>query len=165
MRRLSHRAGFSFLEVMAAAGMVAIFLVGAFTANSRGLYMIRCAKETAGASKILQQRMEQLRAASWIDVTEADSVSELFASAPDARESCNQNSEQVTIAPWPTVGTPVVTKITRSTTGTTTVMTENADLVDQSAVLVTVGVTWKGAGDRTRTRETCTVIANGGLGR
>ena len=127
--------------------------------------MIRCAKETAGASKILQQRMEQLRAASWTDLTDADAAKAIFVAGSDARESCNQNSETVTIAPWPTGGTANVTKITRSTNGSTTVVTENPDLVDQPAVLVTVSVTWKGAGDRTRTRETCTVMANGGLGR
>lgn len=165
MFRLSKQAAFSFLEVMAAAGLVAIFLVGAFTANARGLSMIRSAKETTGASKILQQRMEQLRAASWTEVTDADSVKSFYATAPDAAESCNSFSETVTIAPWPTVAAPSTIRITRSSSGTTTIVSDNVDLVDLPAVLVTTNVTWTGAGNRTRTRETCTVIANGGLGR
>jgi hypothetical protein len=165
MLRRFHLAAFSFLEVMAAAGLVAVFLVGAFTANSRGLSMIRSAKETAGASKILQQRMETLRAASWTEVTDAATLKDFYATAADAGESCNQNFEKVTIAPWPSGVGPSVIQITRSTSGTTTVVSDNPDLVEGAAVMVTVSVSWTGAGNRARTRETCTVIANGGLGR
>jgi Tfp pilus assembly protein PilV len=165
MQRSSHRSGFSFLEVMAAAGLVAIFLAGAFTANARGLSMIRCAKETNGASKILQQRMEQLRSASWTEVTDAATVQGIYATAPDAWESCNQMAESLTIAPWPAVAGASTIQITRSSAGTATIVTDNEDLVDGPAVLVTTRVSWTGVGNRNRTRETCTVIANGGLGR
>ena len=165
MPRRPNQAAFSFLEVIAAAGLVAIFLVGAFTANSRGLYMIRCAKETGGASKILQQRMEQLRAASWTEVTDAATVQAIYATAPDAQDSCNKLVETVTLAPWPAVASPSTIQITRTAGGTSTIVSDNEDLVDLPAVLVTTRVSWTGTGKRTRVRETCTVIANGGLGR
>jgi hypothetical protein len=165
MHRSSPDAAFSFLEIMAAAGIVAIFLVGAFTANSRGLYMIRCAKETAGAGKILQQRMEQLRAADWPEVTDAATVQSYYATAPDAIANCNQLTETVTLVPWPVVAGAIAMKITRSATGTVTLVSDNTALVDGAGVLVTTRVSWTGAGNRTRVRETCTVIANGGLGR
>jgi hypothetical protein len=165
MLRNSRLAAFSFLEVLSDAGMVAIFLVGAFTTNSRGIALIRAAKETGGASKILQQRMENLRAASWAEVTDAATLRDMYAVAPDASGSCNQLAETLTIAPWPTVASPSTIQITRSTAGTASIVTDNPDLVDGNAVLVTARITWTGAGNRTRIRETCTVIANGGLGR
>jgi hypothetical protein len=165
MHRSSRLAAFSFLEVMAAAGLVAIFLAGAFTSNAHGLSMIRSAKETNGASKILQQRMEQLRSASWTEVTDAATVQGIYATAADASESCNQMAELVTIAPWPVVGGASTIQIARSSGGTATIVTDNDALVDGPAVLVTTRVSWTGAGKRSRARETCTVIANGGLGR
>lgn len=165
MHRSSDQSAFSFLEVMAAAGLVAIFLVGAFTANARGMYMLRCAKETGGASKVLQQRMEQLRACSWTEVTDAATLQAIYATAPDSWESCNKLSETLTIAPWPTVTGPSTITVTRSSSGVAAIAADNDALVDGPAVLVTTRISWTGTGNRTRTRETCTVIANGGLGR
>jgi hypothetical protein len=144
---------------------VAIFLTGAFTANSRGLYMIRCAQENAAASKILQQRMEQLRSASWTEITDADSVKAFYVNAPDAADGCKQNSETVTLSAWPAVGGVGITRIQRATNGGLTVPVVEPNLADQPAVLVTTRVTWAGVGGRSRIRETATVIANGGIGR
>jgi len=165
MHRSSHEAAFSFLEVIAAAGLVGVFLVGAFTANARGLSMIRSAKETGGASEVLQQRMEQLRSCSWTEVTNAATLRDLYATASDSSASCNQLSESLTLVPWPVVGGATKLTITRSTSGITAITTDNVALVDGDAVLVTTQVSWTGGGNRTRIRETCTVIANGGLGR
>jgi len=164
MLRHSNTAAFSFIEVIAAGAAVAIFLAGAFTVNSRGIYMIRCAKETNGASKILQQRMETLRAASWVEVTDAATLQGLYANQPDSSASCNNLAETLIIGPYPVVVGASTIQISRSAAGVTTIDSDNPNLVDGQAVLVTTRVTWTGTGNRTRTRETCTVVANGGLG-
>jgi hypothetical protein len=73
-------------------------------------------------------------------------------------------SEQVTISAWPrAAGTNLV--IARSATGTGTIVSDNPTLTDGNAVLLILRVSWTGAGNRPRVRETATVIANGGMGR
>lgn len=148
---------------MAAAMLVAVFLSGAFYANSRGMNMLRCSKETIRASKILQERLETIRTANWTEVTDSATIRGFYDSAPT---SCALNgvSEKITLSAWPPAAVPPI-QITRSTAGTTAIVTENLDLDDQPAVLATVQVSWKSANNRVRMRETATVIANGGLGR
>jgi hypothetical protein len=164
MLRRSHTAAFSFIEIIAAGAAITIFLAGAFAVNSRCIYMIRCAKETNGASKILQQRMETLRAKSWAEVTDAATLNGVYATGPDASDSCNNLSETMTVGSYPAVVGAAVIQISRSTAGVTTTVSDNPNLVDGSAVLITTRVTWTGTGNRSRVRETCTVVANGGLG-
>ena len=155
--------GFTLVDVMAAAMLVAVFLSGAFYANSRGLNMLRCSKETIHASKVLQERLETIRTANWTEVTDSATIRAFYDSAPTGC-ALNGRSEKITLTPWPPAAvTPLV--VTRGTTGLTAIVTDNDDLVDQYAILATVQVSWKSANNRVRTRETATVIANGGLGR
>lgn len=148
---------------MAASMLVAVFLSGAFYANSRGLNMLRCSKETVQASKVLQERLETVRTANWTEVTDAETIRDFYNAAPT---DCVLNgiTEKITLSPWPaTAVTPTV--ITRSSVGAAAIVTDNVDLVDRFAILATVQVSWKSVNNRVRTRETATVIANGGLGR
>lgn len=156
---------FTFVDVMGAALLTAVFLCGAFLANSRGLNMLRTSRETAISSKILQERMEQLRGFTWTDITDSDILRTNFGTATDSASGLAPTlSETLTVTSWPTAGTAI--KITRSTTGVIALVTDNVDLVDGAdAVLVTVRADWIGANNRNRSRETCTIMANGGLGR
>lgn len=165
LRRTAARmeSAFTFIEVMGAALLVGVFLSGAFYANSRALDMLRASRETAVASKILQERMEKLRGATWASVTDSATLKEMYATGTSADNGLSTVAETVTVSAWPTATTPI--QITRSGTSAATLVCDNPDLVDGSAVLVTTRVTWTTAGPRNRARETCTVIANGGLGR
>ncbi len=160
---------FSFLEVMGAIMVVALFLSGTFVANSRALGMLRASKETITASKLLQERMEQLRMLNWAEITDASSIQDLFATQTNSASLFTGESESVTISKWPlTSGTTSSTsiKVNRAANGTVTLVSDNADLVDGTpTVRVDVSVTWPGTpGNRTRIRETSTIVANGGLG-
>lgn len=164
----THRAlerGFTFLDVMGAAMIVALFLSGVFYGNSRVLNMLRASKETIIASKILQQRMEQMRGSNWSEITDAPTLYDIYTTAPDAAVGLNSVTEILTVSAYPSVsGTNI--KITRSTAGLTTIATDNPDLVDGSAVRVDARVTWSGTpGGITRVREMSTVMSTGGLGR
>ena len=154
---------FTFVEVMGAAMLVAVFLSGAFYANSRGLNMLRASRETAIASKVLQERMEVLRGTNWADITDASSIQAIYATGTNADKGLAPVAETVTISAWPTATTSI--QISRSTAGTATIVSDNVSLIDgATALLVTTRVSWTGAGARPRARETSTVIANGGLG-
>ena len=162
-RRRKRRRAFTIIEVAVAIVLVSVFFAGAFYSNSRGLTMLRSSKETLAASKTLQERIERLRGASWTEVTDADTLRGIYAIAPSTN-SLGSLAEKVTISPWPPVaGNSLV--VTRSSAGAAAISSDNDTLVDGNAVLVTIQVTWVGAGSRPRLRETATVIANGGLGR
>jgi hypothetical protein len=116
------------------------------------------------ASKVLQQRLEQVRTANWVDVTDSAALQTLFAAAADGAAELPGESEIFTVTAWPSGAGPSI-QITRAAGGTMTVVTDNPDLVDTPAVRVDVRTTWTGnPKKRTRVRETSTVVANGGLG-
>lgn len=164
--RASER-GFTFIDLMAAVGIVALGFAGIFYANSQSLNMLRASKETVNASKVLQQRMEQMRTLNWAEITDTGSVQAIYRTPADAAVLLTNPVETVTISAFPPPGTPPATiQVQRAANGTVSQISDNPDLVDgYPAVRVDVRLTWKGTPHgRTRTRETSTVVANGGLG-
>src|SRR5258708_39058439 len=63
--------GFTLTEAVVAAAISAVFLSSLFTINLASMETIRSAKESTGASQVLQQRMESMRIANWHEVTDA----------------------------------------------------------------------------------------------
>jgi len=158
--------GFTFIDLMAAVGVVAIGFAGIFYSNSRALNMLRASKETVTASKMLQQRMELVRLQDWAEVTDVASVQTLMGTAADASGLLTNPVETITVSPFPPSAGAATIQVQRAANGTVTQISDNPNLVDgNSAVRVDVRVTWTGTPNgRTRLRETSTVVANGGLG-
>jgi hypothetical protein len=159
---------------MAAVLVIGLAFAGLFVANSRGMGMLKSAKQAAVASKCLQQRIEQVRNYNWTQVTDAAAMQDLYSAPPLPSAELPGFSEQVTISaftPTTTSGNPSPDKappylqITRSSSGTVTLVSDNPNLDSGNTIRVDVQITWPGPGGRARLRETSVVIANGGLGR
>jgi Tfp pilus assembly protein PilE len=171
-RRLQQ--GFSLVDVLVALLIIGVGLATLFAANSRAMSMLRSAKQAAVASKCLQQRIEQIRNYNWTQVTDAQSMQDLYAVPPLPSIELPGFSEQViisqytpallqnTAAPAPS---PPYLQITRANDGTVALVSDNTALVNGPSVRVDVQITWPGAIGATRMRETSVIIANGGIGR
>lgn len=169
----SHRHAFSLIEVLGAVVVIGLGLTTLFAANSRAMGMLRSAKQAAVASKCLQQRIEQIRNYNWTQVTDAQSMQDLYGVPPLPSIELPGFSEQVTISAYtppippdaaPTPAPPYL-QVTRSNSGTVTLASDNPDLVDGATVRVDVQITWPNANGGTRMRETSVIISNGGIGR
>ena len=66
----SRKAGFTLGEVCISIAVTAILCAGVFAANSRLLSSLKNQKETTAVSMMLQERMEQFRAASYSNVAD-----------------------------------------------------------------------------------------------
>src|SRR4051794_39142313 len=94
---LNRIAGFAMVDVLAAVLVIGISLTALFGANSRAMGMLKSAKQAAVASKCLQQRIEQIRNYNWTQVTDAQSIQDLYATPPLPSSELPGFSEQVTI--------------------------------------------------------------------
>src|SRR5947207_10368105 len=83
MRQILHKrtmrtGGFSMADVLGAVLIIGLALTGLFAANTRATVMLKSSKQAAVASKCLQQRIEQLRAYNWTEVTDAQAIQDLY---------------------------------------------------------------------------------------
>lgn len=165
------------VDVLAAVVVVGIAVTALVTGNGRAMSMLKSAKQAAVASKCLQQRIEQLRNYNWTEVTDAQSLQDLYAVPPLPSVELPGFSEKVTVSaftPATTSGDAVSAPapaapflvVTRAADQTVTLVSDAPDLIDgTTAVRIDVQITWPGPGGQTRMRETSVVIANGGVGR
>ena len=116
----------------------------------------------------MQQRIEQFRAASWTQVTDATNASTILAQ-PSANDGTLQaQTETITISAYPAV-TPAVAPISvnRIAAGGTTILTVppvGFSLRSATAVRIDIQESWTSAqAGRTRQRAGSTVVALGGL--
>ena len=162
------------VEVMSAVLCIGLGLSGLFAANSRALVMLKSSKQAAVASKCLQQRIEQLRSYNWTEVTDSQSLQDLYAVPPLPSIELPGFSEQVTVSAFTPATTsdaqspapvdPFLT-VTRQVDGTVTLLSDAPDLIDGTVVRVDVQISWPGPQGNKRMRETSVVISNGGIGR
>ena len=63
--RLRARRAFTIVEVMVAAGVLALGIASVITVSQRGLQALDTARNLSGASQLMQSEMERLRLMSW----------------------------------------------------------------------------------------------------
>ncbi|MBA3831498.1 MAG: hypothetical protein H0X34_06335 [Chthoniobacterales bacterium] len=161
----SAAAGFSLIESTIAAAISVLFLSSVFALNISTMETIRCAKESIGASQVLQQRMESLRIANWQEVTDADWVKANLLNA-DAlgAEPLRNLSETLTLVSYGSVSLGN-TQFTRTRSGTT-IVSRDPGLLTENAVKVIWTVNYNGApNDRAVTRQFVAILAKGGVAK
>ncbi len=75
--RLRH-AGFTIMEVMVAALLIAISMASIMTINVKSIHTLRASREAAASSQVLQQRIEMIRDRTWTEVSSADALAALL---------------------------------------------------------------------------------------
>ena len=162
------------VDVLGAMLIIGLGLAGLMAANSRAAVILKSSKQAAVASKCLQQRIEQLRTINWTEVTDAQSLQDLYSNPPLPSIELPGFSEKITVSGFtpatssdatsPAPAAPFLI-VTRAAGGTVTLVSDAPDLIDGTAVRVDVQITWPGPQNNSRMRETSVVIANGGIGR
>jgi hypothetical protein len=161
--RRSRKTGFTLLETAATIGFVGIFIAVLITLSSNVLNLLRTAKDNISASQNLQQRVEQLRIASWGKIWNGTLMASGILSAPTPSSAgLAEPVETVVVSPYPTVNGFTPTQVVRKN-GVPTVISQNDALKYERMVRVDVTLSWKGfPRQRNRVRTASILMANKG---
>ena len=167
IRALSPRrsSGFTLLETMVAVGIIGTFIAVLIVVNSNVLSLLRTSKDNVSANQMLQERAEQLRLASWGELTNAQKVATNILNADSVSGTgLSKPIETLVISPYPAKAGYTPEKIIRQN-GVSTVVTSNAALVNERLVRVDLTLTWNGyPKKRDRSRATTILIAKSSSG-
>ena len=156
--------GFTLVETTLAIAMLGLFIAMLMVMNSNILGLLRNSKDNVAASQALQERVEQMRIANWLQITDATYLSgTLFAAPGDSAATLPSAAEKITVSAYPPKAGSIPAQVVRSN-GTTQILKSNDALKDEGMVRVDLEVTWTGfPKNRPRLRATTAIIAKGGI--
>jgi hypothetical protein len=167
----AHRAfsprssGETLVEAAVAVATVGTFVAALTLMGSSLLGLIRTANENASVNQAIQERVEQMRIANWLQITDATYLASAFAVSTDSGKPLNAPTETITVSAYPAKAGSTPVKVVRSN-GSTQIVSSNADLANERMVRVDVSVAWKGfPRNRPRLRATTALIAKGGVSK
>src|SRR4051794_35214416 len=133
-------AGFTLVEVLVAAVLVAVFFLSIFELNGLCLRYISASKETVGATEAVHDRLEQLRNADFSTLVTVSSMKSLLAQPANPSPLSKKAVETVTISNYPT-GSPTIT-YTRAINGTVSSVPATVNLSNAILVQVDIANQW-----------------------
>lgn len=158
--------GATILEIVVSMGVVVIFFSGIFLMNSHVLALVRGTLESTASSRVLQDRAEQIRSATWAQVTSASHHADEVLSLPSqSAGALRQLTETIEVtAHLATPGTVTRITVERSPSGTvTTTSPGDPQLASQTSVRVDLTAQWVAKSGRPRMRELSMVFGEGGI--
>ena len=160
-------AGFMITESLFAMGVSTLSLGAVMLVNSHELKMVKSSRDSSAATLCLQERVEQLRIATWRQITNADYLQEnYFASLPKSIAPLEGSyTETITVSayPDPTVTEPLV--VEKSKGSDVKLVSCGAAMSSQRLARVDVDIKWVGKDRRERIRQMSTILNNGGVSR
>lgn len=155
------------LETMIAMGIVAVFLTGQYSANLRVWSLLRASLESNAASRVLNGRTEQIRAATWDQITNAAFLNtSVLSVAPDAAGDLGALNETIDVIAYPTPSpNPTALRVTRNNdTGTvSTVGAGDGTMNAQTSLRINLTETWTAKGGQPRMKQLSVIVSNGGV--
>jgi hypothetical protein len=164
LKRLSI-AGYTLIEANAATAMVGIFVSGVMVMNSNLLNVLKSSKESAAANQALQERVEQMRIANWVQITDSNYVAQqILNTATSSAVGLPALVETMTVSPYTALtGTTAPVKVSRAGS-TASIQCSNPQLQNERMVRVDINLVWESGQDkRQRVRATSVLIAKGGI--
>ena len=157
------------VEVMVAVVLVALALGNIFAITTQSLQALRTTRQVAGASRVLQQRIELIRSKPWPEIANATALAALMQVPTDSeRELADADLVEtiaVSVPPVPGVWPPTATgsfSVERRS-GSGSVLTD-ADLGDEPVLIVEITAGWRNVRGPQQ-RQLRTLICRSGLTR
>ena len=157
------------METMVAACLCALILASLATAASVIMGTVRAQRETVACNLLLQERLEQLRAGGWSQITDGPTLRDRVLASPSTQEPLlGALRQRITVTTYPPV-TPAaqplqVEKLETAAPQITSQPPSGFSLRNRLSVRVDIRVEWvSGQNRRPRLRETSSVICLGGL--
>ena len=158
--------GITLIETTIGMALAALFLTGLMVARVNMMGLLQRAKENASASQLVQQRVEEMRIANWLQITDATFISgTLMTKASESAAGLTAPVETLTVAEYPPITGQVPVRVKRSANGVQ-IVSQNTALKDCRMVRVDFDLTWTGIpGQRARARSSSVLIAKGGISK
>lgn len=161
--------GITLVEIMVTVAIVGIFLASIYAMNSQLMLVIRSTRNQSSASRILEERTEQLRMAGWTSITDPEILRQLV-SLPMRPESSgwfaqvNDVQETVTVTGLNSQDLSELNSniVVRRQNGSTAVSSSGI-LRAESLVRVDVELAWKEGEREVPPRKTSATISPGGF--
>jgi hypothetical protein len=150
-----------------AALLVSVLGIGALVSlNSHNFRMLRSTRESTAATLVLQERAEQMRIATWRQLTDSNYLQTvLFGGDPKSAAPLDRLVEQVSVSRYPAVsGESSLTVVKRAGQGATLV-SAGPNFTSEQIARLDLQVEWTGRDSRIRTRQSSILISNGGISR
>ena len=161
------RFGSTLVETMIGASLAATVLGVLATSSSVCLGIVRAQRETVASNILLQERLEQLRAGGWRQITEGLALRDQVLAQASAQERLLGGlRQQLAVSPYPPdpASTPLQVEKLNGNAGIVSQPTSAQPLRNRLAVRVDLRLEWtSGQNRRVRARETSTVMSLGGL--
>ena len=165
--RRASRFGFALLESSVAMGIVAMFLAGVFTTNSRVLGLLNSTKDSGEAQQAVRDRIEKIRSATWENLTSPEYIQDtVLSSNVNVFPHLRGATITVSVTAFPPDKTPAASPllVERGPSGTVTIKRSgDGTMTSEDAVRLEVTAQWKSPGGATRTRQAFTVIGKNGI--
>jgi hypothetical protein len=149
------------VETVVALAVSVAAMAAFFASAGQAIRVLKVGKETASASRLLQQRTEALRANKlWSNITTVTSFTRLVSDAASTCPGLPAATETYTVSAYPPDGTSFT--VTRNAGGT--ISTSGAPLpASQRCVKIKAQISWMGVGKLSRNRTQATLLAKGGI--
>lgn len=159
-------SGVTIVESTIATVLVGMFIAGLFIASSHIVGLLRTGKDNVSANQLLHDRVENMRIANWLQITDTTYLrTNLMATPSDSVTGLNRPVETIRVSAYPPVPGSVPAVVVRQN-GAATTVSSNSTLKDQRMVRVDIQLKWSGfPRNRPRTRETTAIIAKGGISK
>ena len=149
------------MEAVVAVATLGTFVAALTLMGSSLLALLRSANESATVNQAIQERVEQIRTAGWVQTTDPTYLQGILAAGSDSGKALTSPTETITVSAYPPNGsTPL--EVVRSN-GVSQTNSTNANLPKEQMVRVDLSVAWKGfPRSRPRLRATTVLLAKGG---
>jgi hypothetical protein len=166
--RRSRERAVTMVEVMVAMVLVTLALGDIFAMTAHGLNTLRCSRQVAAGSRVLQQRIEMIRARPWPEISNAEALAILARKATESEEELANagfvEKIAVSVPPAPgTVGPATGTFSVLRQRGTVRIVNDG-DLGSERLLLVEVTVSWQNVRGEQQ-RQLRTLVCRTGLTR
>ena len=153
------------MECVISLAVLGIGLGGVMLVNTQQLRLVRATHEVGSADFSQQERIEQMRIATWKQITDASYIrTTFFAARPASADPIGAITEELTVS-GTTATNPAWTelKVRRNGDGTVQTLSQGSNLSGQSGVTATLKLTWSGTDGKVRTMQTSAAFSNGGV--
>ena len=161
----SRFAGSTLVESLISLAVVGFGFAGFITFNSHQLRTVRSSHEVTSSNLCLQERVEQMRIATWKQLTDGQYLKNtFFASKPLSSAPISDLVEKLTITSYPdeSLATPLI--VQRSADGSVVLLGSGSGLSSQRTAKVLMQIQWTLKGVP-RTRQSVAIVSNGGVNR
>jgi len=149
---------FTLVENLFATAIVGLCFIALYSISRQALYQVNSGREAVSAKQSLSDRVEQIRACSWSQVSNANYLQGYVMNSSTSGESRLGGAvETLTVNAYPT---PYATSITLvRTNGATVISSTNTNIVNGDMARVDVSLTWNSASGRVRSQSRSTIVA------